>query len=385
MRFLKQLWVFSILRFGSEARSKSWNSRRLSGSDNSDSGVIIFGGLTLNTSKAFALIARLFYRDSNSTRDVWCVNMSGHTGRLKDLTKANLWHWIKDANNVLFKMSDASNKKDVLLMGHSTSGLTLLALLVLSEIRKLLGLDKDRQLNLKAALLFPAFRLQSRFNEIMLLVVALLYYFLCPLIFIYLGTTSLKILPLAIPATILHFVLVPRIWIPYGDSRTPKWKKRRWIVSELILLSALCIFFVTMPVVIILIHRVQPAYSSTVMGLFIISLLSILFLIPQKKSDRNKIDKRDGYDYLPVITATNVVLLQIALLPFLTLIKAPVLILHSEADDVVYVPKIWCWLLSRNSDLTEIQLKHMPHSKWSDEQKVQIYEIVAEWEKNVKK
>ncbi|HMO18159.1 MAG TPA: alpha/beta fold hydrolase [Oligoflexia bacterium] len=372
-------WLFGVLRFGREIQPKNWNSTILAGSDKSDSGIIIFGGLSANATQSLVQVARLFYKKYSGTVHVWCLNLSGHNGKFFDFTQSRMWHWIYEGYAKLFKMIKVLGKSDIVLVGHSTGGLVVLCLLLVFKIRKAFSPEKNRNIRIRAALIFPAFRLKSRVDESMLLIAAILYYIMCPAVFLYLAFSSFKFMILAGVALFLHFMLVPRIWIPSGDNSNQIARKPSWMLSEVVLLSILCLGFLIMPVFIVGINYFSPDYSQTALALFIMSLICTPFLIKQKKVTEGKSESKSGYDYLPIVTTANLILLQLVIRPFLGLIDSEILILESDADKVVKVTP-WCFnSLDKRSKVTSVKLTSVPHSQWERDHQVEVFDHISGW------
>lgn len=382
-----QAWLinlFSFLKFGTEIQPRNWNNLFLSGSDTSDTGIIMFGGLSANASHSLIKIARSLYKYYGSRNNVWSLNLSGHTGKYRDFTKSRFWFWILDAKSKLNMLSVRFKKKNAILIGHSTGGLVVLALILLNQIqvkvKKIQNNNYESKINLKAILLFPAFRLKSRKDEILLLVVAIMYYAVCPMTFVYLATKSISLFIFSCIAIFLHYKLVPRIWIPSGENRVQTRKKPWFKVSELVLLSGMCIFFITMPLVVLISQAIIPNYSQTIFGVFIFLLLSSIFMIPQRDTeDKCKTESKRGYDYLPLVATSNLILLQILLRPFLTFAESPILIIESSADTVVDIRKSWIRDLSRKSNLVFVTLHKIPHSQWGTMEQSEIANIIVRW------
>ena len=85
-----------------------------------------------------------------------------------------------------------------------------------------------------------------------------------------------------------------------------------------------------------------------------------------------------GYEWLPIITVANLVILQWILRPLLRLVRCPILILEGELDKVVTVDPTWTRALGSSN--VETALMHgYQHSGCSRGQQVELANLIIDW------
>jgi pimeloyl-ACP methyl ester carboxylesterase len=373
----------SGLRFGQTKRS--WRSYRRSGSQSSTRGILLIGGLSSNAASTNRTLA-----DKLSTGGslLWSRNLHGHTGTFSDFSRSRLWNWIADALISLRKTYQRFGKRDLVLVGHSTGGLVVLAALIFSHLFPKRVVD-DPSVKLRGVLIFPPFGLQSRLDSRLLWTVAIMYYLICPAAFLILAFSGPWMWLLSLLAYFCHLYFVPKISVPSGDERVRQPKiKRRWaIVSESVFLALVCIYFVFAPPLIALFARLAPGiWAFAAFGLFIVTLGAPLFMIPRNATDAangaepsETIGSRHhvGYRWLPVITVANLLILQFVLQFLLRFCKRPTLVLEGGKDKVVIVKRNWIEAMKPHVEL--IELPEYPHSDLSQQQQVELAEVILAW------
>jgi hypothetical protein len=190
-------------------------------------------------------------------------------------------------------------------------------------------------------------------------------------------------------AYLCHVYFVPKISVPSGDERArqPE-RKRKWaIVSESVFLAMLCIYFVFAPPFIALFAELFPGpWAIAAFGIFIVTLVAPLFLIPRKLSDvAVESEQKDsgsvrhhlGYRWLPVITVANLLVFQFILRFFLSCCRSPVLLMEGGQDQVVVVEPSWIKAIGSNVKL--IHLADFPHSDLTPQQQIDLAKIIRNW------
>ena len=169
----------------------------------------------------------------------------------------------------LRKLTYRHHKQDIVLVGHSAGGLVV----AWPSVQLFPESSPWRQsIQLRGVLIFPPFRLKRRHDTILLSMVALLYYLVCPAAFLLLALSGPWMWPLSVLAFLLHILFVPQISVPSGEERARQEADgQRWIdMPEGVLLSLACIYFVITPPLIALGAGVFPGrWSSGAFALFI--------------------------------------------------------------------------------------------------------------------
>jgi pimeloyl-ACP methyl ester carboxylesterase len=387
----------SGLRYGESKRS--WKSFRQPGSKESTQAILMIGGLSSNAASTNRTLAKEL---SHGEVVTWSRNLYGHTGRYSDFSRSRLWHWIADGLLALRKLATRSKKNDAVLIGHSTGGLVVLAIIILHGLFPRRLKRKLQNVRLRGVLIFPPFRLQRRLDAWLLWIVAIMYYLLCPMAFLLLAFSGPWMWTLSLLAYASHVYFVPKISVPSGDERArqPE-KKRKWaIVSESVFLAGICIYFVFAPPLIALFAGIFPGpVAIGAFALFIVTLSAPIFLIP-RNVDVAAMDTADpschggaipelhvslehrlrhhlGYRWLPVITVANLQILQFILRRFLRYCHSPILLIEGGQDKVVVVEPEWIKALGTNVDF--IRLENFPHSDLTPQQQTELAKIIRNW------
>lgn len=377
----------SGLRYGESKRT--WKSFRQPGSVDSDQAMLVIGGLSSNGASVNRTLARELSRGEVLTLS---RNLYGHTGRFSDFSRSRVWHWIADALISLRKLVSRFRKNDLVLIGHSTGGLVILAILILFRIAPrwlMRGINNAQGITLRGVLIFPPFSLKRRLDARLLWIVAIMYYLVCPAAFLLLAFSGPWMWPLSLLAYACHVYFVPKISVPSGDERArqPE-KKRKWaVVSESLFLASLCIYFVSAPPLIAVLAHVGPSlWAITAFWIFIASLIAPIFLIPRKTPDvalesehADSCDLRDhlGYRWLPVITVANLQVLQFVLQYLLRFCQSRLLVIEGGKDEVVVVERTWIEALGAHAEL--LHLADFPHSDLNRQQQTELASIIRNW------
>lgn len=283
----------------------------------------------------------------------------------------------------IHKLIHRYHKEDLVLIGHSTGGLVVLALALIYRAFRNRLVPPGKQVRLRCVLIFPAFRLKRKRDAFLLQIVALLYYIVCPAAFILLALSGPWMWPMSILAFALHVLFVPQISVPSGEERARQEASgRRWFdLPEGVLLAVICIYFVAAPPLIALLAGVLPGtLAQAVFALFILTLLTPIFLMPREfeLTKVKEMARIPSYQWLPVITAANLIILQNLLRPLLGWIQCPVLILEAEHDEVVAIPPSWLHALG-HENVRKHFLYGYPHSGFSSQQQVVMADIIVRW------
>jgi len=345
----------------------------------------MLGGLSSNGALANRQLARTLHRKRKDAH-TWSRNLSGHTGRFVDYSSSRFWHWILDGARTLRKLIDRYHKDNIILVGHSTGGLVVLILAILYDLFPKRFSAKQQSVQLRSVLIFPAFRLKRKRDTLLLITVGLLYYFVCPMAFLVLAFCGPWMWPLSLLAFLLHILLVPQISVPSGEERARQEATgQRWIdVPEGVLLGLACIYFVAAPPLIAVVAGVFPgSLAQTAFALFILTLLTPMFLMPRevKTKSPKSTARLAGYQWMPIITVANLVILQMLVRPFLHLVRCPVLILIAEKDQVVEVLPSWIRAMKNSSVQTQF-LAGFPHSGLENDQQIQLADTILKWIEN---
>jgi pimeloyl-ACP methyl ester carboxylesterase len=375
------VWLLGYLRFGLPSEDW-WRPYHQFGSSRCPTAFLVIGGLSSNGSMANRQLARSLHRAWEDAH-TWSRNLSGHTGRFFDYSGSRFWHWITDGMTSIHKLIHRYHKNDVVLIGHSTGGLVVLALALIYQTFRRRLVPADKVVRLRCVLIFPAFRLQRKRDAVLLSIVAILYYFICPAAFILLAISGPWMWPMSILAFALHILFVPQISVPSGEERARQDSAgRRWFeLPEGILLALICIYFVAAPPLIAVLSGVIPgALAQAIFALFILTLLTPIFLMPREfeLTTSRSFARAPSYQWLPVITAANLIILQNILRPFLHLVRCPILILEAERDEVVSVSPSWLEALGHDN-VRKHFLYGFPHSGFSSEQQKILADIIVQW------
>jgi pimeloyl-ACP methyl ester carboxylesterase len=382
-------WLLSQLRFGA-GPIPTWRPYHQVGSSRCPTAFLVVGGLSANGAESNRQLSRTLHR-AWSEAHTWSRNLSGHTGRFIDFSGSRFWHWIGDAVSTLRKLTFRHKKQDIVLIGHSTGGLVVLAVALLFRLWPRWFVPPDQTVRIRAVLIFPPFRLKRKRDARLLGLVAILYYVISPAAFILLALSGPWMWPLSLLAFLCHILFVPQIWVPNGDERASaaaapvarkSGERRRWIeMPEGLVLALACIYFVAAPPLIALGGKLMPGvWINGVFALFIATLLIPLFLIPREFESKPAIGggRSSGYRWLPVITAANMLLLQQLLRPFLGWIRCPLLVLEGELDHVVRIDPSWLRAFG-STELTTELLPGFPHSSLSRSQQEALAHRIVEW------
>lgn len=377
-------WLRSGVRFGETKRN--WRSFRLSGQEESDHAVLMIGGLSSNAATTNRTLAQHLHRGRVLT---WSRNLFGHTGLFSDFSRSRMWNWIADGVIALRKLALRHKKKEIVLVGHSTGGLVALAILILHSLTPRWLLNGADEVNLRAALIFPPFKLQRKLDSKLLWIVAVFYYLVCPMAFLLLAFTGPWMWPLSAFGFVSHLYLVPKIYVPSGDQRASQAEKKRsrMILSESVLLAMLSLYFVSAPPLIALhaeIYRSQ--FSIVLFALFICTLFLPLLMMPRSPVEvaippdcQNGLcpTRHVGYRWLPVITVANLVIFQFVLKFFLRYCRDPILLIEGGQDKVVIVDESYVKRLGEN--VQRVKLPDFPHSDLSWQQQSKLASIIVDW------
>lgn len=381
-------WLIRLrhsLRYGESRRT--WKSYLQPATSNSEQAVLLIGGLSSNGASTNRKLAETLHQSGTFT---WSRNLPGHTGRYYDFSRSRFWQWIYDCIWAIRKLIVRFNRRDLILVGHSTGGLVVLAVLILSRLvpNRVFGYAQPHA-RLRGVLIFPPFRLQRRRDAQLLWIVAILYYLICPLSFLYIALTKSGMWALAIVGYVGHIKLVPKIYVPSGDDRARQATKSRVrsLISESVLLALMTIYFVSLPP---LLAMLKTGIVSTVaIALFIITLLIPLMIIPKNSSDprsmrgslgeQGEADSTEhlAFHWLPVVTVSNLMILQFILKRFLKFCRDPLLILQGGNDRVVVVDPEWRKKLDTNSQF--VLLKDFPHSDMTAHQQIELGKLINRW------
>ncbi len=369
------------LRFGGP-KDSVWRPYHQFGSAKCTTAFLVIGGLSSNGALTNRQLARTLHRAWKEAH-TWSRNLSGHTGRFFDYSNSRFWHWFSDGYIALKKLIDRYRKDDVVLIGHSTGGLVVLLLAILFALLPRFLVPKGRSVRLRSVLLFPAFRLQRRRDAVLLTLVGIMYYVLCPLAFLLLAMSGPWMWPMSLLAFLLHILVVPQISVPNGEERARQVASgTRWFdVPEGVLLGLACIYFVVAPPLIALTAGALPVtLSHTLFAVFILTLLTPMFLIPREVETRSfrVVARQPGYQWMPCITVANLIILQYLIRPLLQFVRCPVLILIGGRDQVVEVPPNWVAAIGGGQVQTRL-LPEFPHSGFSVDQQIELAGIILKW------
>jgi pimeloyl-ACP methyl ester carboxylesterase len=374
-------WLLGYLRFGIQ-KDSVWRPYHQVGSNKCSTAFLLLGGLSSNGALANRQLARTLHR-KRSEAHTWSRNLSGHTGRFVDYSSSRFWHWISDGAKTLRKLIDRHHKDNIILIGHSTGGLVVLSLAILYDLFPKRFSSSDRRVRLRSVLIFPAFRLKRKRDTVLLSIVGLLYYFICPVAFLILAFSGPWMWPLSLLAFLLHIILVPQISVPSGEERARQVATgQRWLdVPEGVLLSLACIYFVAAPPLIAIVAGIFPgSLANTVFAVFILTLLTPIFLMPRDEEPKSPkfAAKLSSYQWMPIITVTNLIILQMLLRPLLHLVRCPVLVLIAEQDQVVEVRASWIQAMKNSPVQTEL-LAGFPHSGLENAQQIRLADAILQW------
>lgn len=373
--------LMSHLRFGAD-QDRAWRPYHQLGDSDSRTAFLVLGGLSANGVAANRQLSRTLHRTCTSAH-TWSRNLSGHTGRLFDFSGSRFWHWILDGAKSLRALTRQHQMNDIVLIGHSTGGLVVLSLAILFELMPKWFVPGGQQVRIRGVLVFPAFRLKRQSDTIMLSIVGVLYYLVCPLAFLMLALTGPWMWPMAVLAFVLHILLVPQISVPNGEERALQAAMgQRWYeLPEKLVLAAACIYFVIAPPILAFSAGVYPGYfSSGAFALFIATLLTPLYLMPKESetSSSRQIARQVKYRWMPIITVANLIILQWLLRPLLRLVRCPLLVVEGELDQVVRVDAQWVDSLG-SEDVQNRYLRGYPHSGLSVKQQIDLAEVIVKW------
>ncbi|MBX3421669.1 MAG: hypothetical protein KF752_08945 [Pirellulaceae bacterium] len=378
-------WLLGQVRFGAEP-DQAWRPYHESGAKDCPTAFLVIGGLSSNGVHANRELSKTLHHTWGEA-ETWSRNLSGHTGNLFDFSGSRFWHWIADGVKSLRELTLRHAKTDIVLVGHSTGGLVVLALAILSRLFPRWFSSEGQPVRVRGVLIFPPFRLKRSRDAALLGIVGILYYLVCPAAFLLLAFSGRWMWPMSLLAFLLHIMLVPQISVPSGEERARQEAQRsqrspRWIdIPENVLLGLACLYFVAAPPLIALGASVLPGiWSSGVFALFITSLLTPLFLMPRHSPDNPVpvVSHTGGYQWMPIITVANLIILQWILKPLLGLVRCPVLIMEAELDEVVYVDPSWSTAL-RQAPAQTICLKGYPHSRFSTGQQTDLARLIVRW------
>lgn len=374
-------WLLGYLRFGLP-KDSVWRPYHQVGSSNCPTAFLLLGGLSSNGAMSNRQLARTIHRKRNNAH-TWSRNLSGHTGRFEDYSSSRFWHWVTEGAITLKKLIHRYQKDNIILIGHSTGGLVVLALAIMLSLFPNRIAPANRQISIRGVLLFPAFRLKRKRDTMLLFMVGLLYYAICPMAFLMLAFSGPWMWPLSLLAFLLHILLVPQISVPSGEERARQEATgQRWFdVPEGVLLSLACIYFVAAPPVIAVMSGLFPgSFAHTAFAFFILTLLTPMFLIPKDVTPKSHktAARQAGYQWMPIITVANLVILQLLIRPFLHLVRCPVLVLIAEKDQVVEVLPSWIDAM-KNSQVQTRLMPGYPHSGLESAQQIEVADIILQW------
>lgn len=374
-------WLTGYLRFGGP-KDSVWRPYHQFGSAKCSTAFLVIGGLSSNGAMANRLLSRSLHRAWKEAH-TWSRNLSGHTGRFFDYSNSRFWHWLTDGFSALKKLIDRYGKDNIVLIGHSTGGLVVLALAIFFSLMPKWIVPADRKVSVRTVLLFPAFRLKRRRDAVLLTLVGILYYVLCPLAFVLLAMSGPWMWPMSLLAFLLHITLVPQISVPSGEERArQEGVGTRWYdVPEGVLLGLACIYFVVAPPLIALVAGALPgALVQTMFAVFILTLLTPMFLIPREVEPRSfrVASRQPGFQWMPCITVANLIILQYLMRPLLRFVRCPVLVLIGGRDEVVEVPPTWVAAIGGGQVQTRT-LPEYPHSGFNVQQQAELADIILKW------
>jgi pimeloyl-ACP methyl ester carboxylesterase len=374
-------WLLGYLRFGL-APVGYWRPYHQFGSSDCPTAFLVIGGLSSNGSTANRQLARSLHRTWRDAH-TWSRNLSGHTGHFFDYSGSRFWHWISDGLSSLHKLIHRYHKSDIVLIGHSTGGLVVLCLAILYRVFRRSLVPKEKSIRLRCVLIFPAFRLKRRRDAILLSIVGVLYYLVCPAAFLLLALSGPWMWPMSLLAFVLHIVFVPQISVPSGEERARQEAAgRRWFdMPEGVVLGLACIYFVAAPPLIAALAGVFPgSIAQAIFAVFILTLLTPIFLMPREidLSSIKATSRIQAYQWMPIITVTNLIILQRILRPILGWVQCPVLIFEAGLDEVVQVPSSWVSALG-DQNVRKHFLYGFPHSSLSVKQQIELSDIIVDW------
>lgn len=380
-------WLRSGIRFGQAKRS--WRSYRMPGDQDCDQAVLMIGGLSSNAATTNRTLAQQLHRGHVHT---WSRNLFGHTGLFSDFSRSRWWNWIADGVIALRKLVQRNKKRDILLVGHSTGGLVVLALLILHALAPRKLIKGEDLVSLRGVLIFPPFRLRRSLDTKLLWIVAVLYYLVCPAAFLLIAFSGKWMWPMSLMGYLCHLYFVPKIYVPSGDQRAAQATKKRSrvVLSESVLLVLASIYFVAAPPLIALFAQFAPTRLAVLLlAAFIVTLILPLLIIPRSPvelampPDCQTGDcpiRHVGYRWLPVITVANLVIFQFAIKYFLKYCRDPLLIIEGGQDQVVVVDPRFVSRLQ--TAVTKVHLASHPHSDLSWQQQIDLAEVIFDWLEN---
>jgi hypothetical protein len=97
-----------------------------------------------------------------------------------------------------------------------------------------------------------------------------------------------------------------------------------------------------------------------------------------ERSSLRQIARQVKYQWMPIITVTNLIILQWLLRPLLKLVRCPILVIEAELDQVVSVDSRWVDALG-SRDVENRFLLGFPHSGLSVPQQVDLANVIVKW------
>jgi pimeloyl-ACP methyl ester carboxylesterase len=274
----------------------------------------------------------------------------------------------------------------VVLVGHSTGALVATCLAWLFACSP--GSKTVSRVS-GVVLIAPAFKLRSQRDIHLLSIVLFFYYLICPLAILGVTVAFPRLFVLGVASLLLHTVVVPGIWIFNGeqranfresDSRAYSSAKRRELFMAIMILG-----FLMTPVALTCIALFLGFAAAKYLYLVFIGLqLARLFFV-MVSPDKVKMEPSSStsYNWLPIITAANLLLLQMLACRVLPRLSLPVLVIEGKDDAVVHLPPSILAKFPR-SMVTHLVVEGMGHSEFTVEQQRELAHTVTEWlEENI--
>ncbi len=381
------------------SRRSPWHNMHLVGDTSSNVAFLCFAGLAANGVVSLKKIARELYRRFDRKVDFWQRNLWGHTGRYGEFRRSRMWRWTLDAVLALRTLLARPNNKHIYLLGHSTGALVAVVTAWLYQnAPRWIFAERNSSRKVNLILIAPAFRLRSRRNTYLLSMILVLYYFICPIVFIAIPFTFHTLWDLVLLTAILFFILLPRVRIPTRSN--PEFcdrAEKRSIWSECdvdcVRAFALVVHLAVFPTLILLLALFLPIdVIRPMLWFFVGTIVSALFYLPRGNvldadwEDEEERSERPAYHWLPVVTAATLIPLQWLSAHVATRIRQPMLVMLLSSDKVVdnsYTSGLFEQIIA--SDKTILTLNSLPHSDLGQDAQLEIVQVIDTWlqERNI--
>lgn len=371
-----------------------WRNLHLTGASDCHTVVLCYAGLAANGAVSQKKVARELYRRFDRRVEFWQRNLWGHTGLYGHFRESRMWNWIWDGWSALRKLIRRPGSGDVFIFGHSTGGLVgVLLAWAFERFPRLFGKEAMEARLCGVVLNAPAFVLRSRRNTALLTVVLLLYYVICPAVFIAIPFVKHGLWDLTLAVAVFFFLLLPRVRVPTASPEAqagpkPSLRERLTWRAEQYRALSLVIHFGIAPVVILLAALWLPiGWIRAALWLFLGSIIAALMYLPRGRAleayweeDEEEEVISDRYKWLPVITAATLLPLQWAARRAVVRLKCPVLFILGEKDRVVdnkAAEAIFSRLRTKDAEL--VVAEGIYHSNTSEVRQLQLVDIMEEW------